>query len=119
MAVLLGFGTQIGEVNVAFFIASHYHHVHAGHHGRGWVGAVRRRWNKGNLPLMVAPAQMVGPNHHQPRIFTLSSTVGLQGHLIKTCNLGQIGGQFVNHGLIPLGLLGRSKRVNGLKFRPT
>src|SRR6185312_10044957 len=38
--VLRGLGLEVGQVHVAVIVAGNHHHAHAGHVGRGGIGAV-------------------------------------------------------------------------------
>ena len=45
IAVLNGFGAEVFDVDVAIVVATHYHHLHAGHHRRSRIGTMGRRRN--------------------------------------------------------------------------
>ena len=69
--MLFRFGPQIVQVNISLVIATHNNNPHSCHHcGRG-IGPMRRRRNKTDVPMLIAPRRMIGSNHHQPCEFTL------------------------------------------------
>ena len=69
---------QVGEVDVAVFVAGNDDNLHTAHGSTGGIGAVGATGDKTDVPLFVAVLPVVGANDQQARVFTLLTSVGLQ-----------------------------------------
>ena len=118
LAVLLGFGAQVVDVDVAVLVASDHHHLHARHDGAGWVGAVRAVGNQTDVAVAFPTCCMERPDHHQPGKFTLGAAVGLEGNPGKTCDFSQIALKLGEHGAGAFRLVCGTERVQLRKCRP-
>ena len=76
-------GCQVGQIDIALVIAGHRHHLQAGHHGAGGVGAVGAGGNQAHPAMALAAAFVVSTNHQQAGIFTLGTGIGLQRYAGK------------------------------------
>ena len=118
LAVLLGLGAQVVEIDVAALVAGHHHHAHVDHAGGGGVGAVGRGRDQADVALTLAAARVIGTDGQEAGVLALGAGVGLQGD-------GVIAGGGAEHGLqlggelgIALGLVGRGEGMDTAEFRP-
>ena len=118
LAVLLGLGAQVVDVDVAMLVASDHHHRHARHDGASRVGTVRAVWDQTDVAVALPTGRVVRPDHHQPGKFTLGAAIGLKGNPGKPGDFGQIALQLGEHGASAFGLISRAERVQLRKRRP-
>ena len=102
---------QVVQVDRAVARRLDHDHLHAGHHGGGRVGAVRRGRDQADPPIVIAPGVVVGPDGQQPGQLALTAGVRLDRHPGITGHLGQPGLQGVDQGRVALGVLRRRERV--------
>ena len=69
--VLLRFRPQIFDIDIAVRIGLDHHHVEAGHHCTGWIGAVRRLRNQAHRAVRVLARFMIRADDEQAGILAL------------------------------------------------
>ena len=114
-AVLLGFGLQVLHVDIAVGVAVDRDDLHAGHRRRSGVGAVCRRGDQDDVAVALAPALVVGADHHQSRVFACGARIGHQRAGGEAGDGRQVGGQPVDQFAVAFGLVGGSERVHVLE----
>ena len=75
--MFFGFEDEVGDVDVAVFVAGDDDDFHAGKRRRCRVGAVRRLRDEADVALAVAAAFVVGADGKQTGVFALCAGVGL------------------------------------------
>ena len=78
ISVRLGFRLQILDIDIAVIIAFHDDDLHAGHRGRGRVGAVRRLRDQADIAMPLAARFMVARDRQQAGELTLRAGIRLQ-----------------------------------------
>ena len=116
-AVLIELRLQVINIHIAIAVTADNHHLHARHHGRGRVGAMRGRWDQANGAVRIAARKMPGANGKKPRIFTLAAGIGLQRHSSETGDARQPGFQPADHGDVARRLIHRREGVDIAKAR--
>ena len=112
--VRLGFGPQIGDIDVALAVAGDRHDFQAGHHSAGGIGAMGRSRNEADVPVRFPALRVEAADGEQARIFALRTCIGLQGNAGEPGDLGQPLLQLPEKRLVSLRLLDRRERM---KFR--
>ena len=116
--VLVGFRLQVGDIDIAAFVAAHHHHLHAGHVRGRRIGAVRRARNQADVAQALAAALVIGANREQARVLALRAGVRLQRHRVVAGADHQHLFQFGNELLITLHLVERRERMDVAEFLP-
>lgn len=62
---------QVINVDVPLGIAFHHHHLHAGQHGRGRVGAVCRHGDDTDVAVLVSTATVVTSDGQETGVLAL------------------------------------------------
>ncbi len=102
---------QVVEVDRPVGGGFHHDHLHAGHHGRGGVGAVRGRRDQADVPLSLPPALVVATNGKQSGEFALGPGVGLDRDRVVSGHLGQPALEVVDQLSVAECVLGRRERM--------
>ena len=118
LAVLLGLGTQIVDVDVAMLVASNHHHFHARHDSTRRVGAMGAVGDQTNVPVAFPAGRVVRSNHHQPGKFSLGSAVWLERDSGETGDFGQVALELGEHGTCAFGLIRWAKGMQFCERRP-
>ena len=118
VAVLVGLGPEVAEVDVAPVVAGHDHDPHAGHDRGGGVGAVRRGGDQAHVALVVAAAAVVRPDGQQPGQLALRPGVGLERDGVVAGDPGERVLQVSDQLPIALGLVERGERVDVRELGP-
>lgn len=111
VARLLGFGAQVGQIDVAVFVARHNHHFHSCHLGRSRVGTVGRAWDQADITVAFIAAFVIVTDRQQTSVFTLRTGVRLHAERVVPGQLHQPVGELVDHHVITFRLLSRAERV--------
>ena len=109
---------QILLIDVALVITGDSHHLEAGHHGTGGVGAMGAGGDQTDVAMGFTAGAVPGANHQQPGVFPLGTGIGLQRHGGKARQGGQPLLEIVGQTAIALGLIGWGKGMQGRKRRP-
>lgn len=117
-AVLNHLGFQVFQIDIPMVVAIDDHHVHAGHHSAGRVGAVGGRRDQRHVAVAVALRFVESADRKQARIFSLSAGIGLERTGRKSGHFAEPGFEFPENLLIPKGLINWSKRMDIRKLRP-
>ena len=117
-AVLDDLGLEVGHVDVAVVIAGHHDHAHAGHDGRGGVGAVGRRRDQADVAGGLAPVGVVATDREQAGQLALGAGVGLERHGVVAGDLGQPALEALDQLAVAAGLVERGERVQGAELGP-
>ena len=80
LAMRLGLGPHIVQVDVPAIVARHDDHAHAGHRRRGRVGPMRRRRDQDDVTPSASFSALIGPDDHESGKLPLRAGVGLQRH---------------------------------------
>jgi hypothetical protein len=122
--VRLNLGVQVRVVNRAVGGGGHDDHLHAGQHGRGGVGAVRRSRDQADVALVIAAGQVIAADRQQAGELTLGAGVRLDGHLVVPGDLRR--GPPPGHQSVPAsprsgnpGRTGGSRRTPARKWPPS
>ena len=110
--VLLGFGSEIGDIDVAVFVGIDNDDFHAQHLRGGRVGAVGRTRNQADVALGLAVGFVVAADGQDAGVLALGAGVGLDGDGVKSGNGFELRFQAMNHFQIACGLLARGKGVD-------
>ena len=78
LAVRVGLGPQIGQVDVAIFQATHRHDPEAGHDRAGGIGPVGGGGNEANIAMRFAARLVITADGEQAGVFALRAGVRLQ-----------------------------------------
>ena len=116
--VLVGFGSQIGQVDVAAFVAFRDHDLHPGHHSRRRVGSMGRAGNQRHVAMRIATVLVPSANRHQAGVFTLCAGIRLHRHGVEAGHFAQPRFQVGNHLLVAFGLVGRRERMDVAELGP-
>ena len=76
--VLIGFGAQIGKIDISIFQTGDRHNFETGHDRTRRVRSVSRCWNQTNIAMRFTPGRVIFADREQPRVFSLRSGIGLQ-----------------------------------------
>ena len=76
--ILFALRLQLGEVDVAPFVAARDHHLHARHLSARRIRAVGARRDQADGAMPLAAGLLPGADHEQPGVFPLAAGVGLQ-----------------------------------------
>ncbi|MNE10052.1 hypothetical protein D3C80_1027490 [compost metagenome] len=117
-ARVFGFSTQIGQVDIAVFIARDDNHFHSRHLRGCRVSAVRRAWDQADITMTFVAAFVVMTNRQQAGVLALCAGVWLHAECVITGQLHQPVGELVDHLMIPFRLFCRAERVQLREFRP-
>ena len=113
VGVLGDLGLQVGQVHLALVAAGgHHHHLHAGQHRGGCVGAVRAGRDQADRAIGLAPALVVAADRQQPGELTLGAGVGLQRDRVVAGDLAQPALQVGDQLGVAVELAGRRERVD-------
>ncbi len=118
LAVLLGLGLQVAEIDVAVVVAGGDHDLHADHAGRGRVGAVGRGRDQAHVAVAFAARFMVLLDHQEARVLALRAGVRLQRDGGVAGGGAQHGFQLGDHLAVADGLLVRRQRVDVRELGP-
>ncbi|CCK15585.1 hypothetical protein BN136_1595 [Cronobacter universalis NCTC 9529] len=113
-----GFGTQIGEIDIALLITGDHHHLHPRHLRRRRVSAVRGARNKADIAMAFVATLVIMANRQQARVFTLRAGVRLHAQRVVAGQFHQPVGELANHLQIPFRLIRRTERMQLGEFRP-
>ena len=116
--MFFGFEDEVGDVDVAVFVAGDDDDFHAGERRRCRVGAVRRLRDEADVALAVATAFVVGTDGEQPGVFALCAGVGLEGDGVVAGGFCQHGFEFVEHFAVAFGLFERGEGVDVAELAP-
>ena len=89
VAVLLAPPPQVVEVDRPVVGRLHHDDLHAGHHGGGRVGAVRRRRDQADVASLVAAGAVVAADREQAGELALRPGVGLDRDAVVAGHRGQ------------------------------
>mmetsp|Transcript_26909 Transcript_26909/g.70705 ORF Transcript_26909/g.70705 Transcript_26909/m.70705 type:complete len:296 (-) Transcript_26909:1343-2230(-) len=115
--VLLALGLQVSIVNLAVRPYFDVDHLHPRHHGRGRVGAVRRRRHQADVTVVIAPGVVVPTDGHEASQFALSTRVGLERQVVVARYIAEHLLRLLKERQVPLRLVKRSVRVHVCKRR--
>ena len=76
--VLVGFGAQIGKIDVAIFQRRRRDDFEAGHDRAGGIGSVGRGGDEADVAMRFAARRVIFANGEQAGVFALRAGVGLQ-----------------------------------------
>ena len=118
VGVFFGFEDEVGDVDVAVFVAGDDDDFHAGERRRCRVGAVRRLRDEADVALAVAAAFVVGADGKQTGVFALCAGVGLERDGVIAGGFCQHGFEFVKHFAVAFGLFERGEGVDVAELAP-
>jgi len=116
--VLHGLLPQILNIDISPFVAVHNNNLHSCHHRAGRVCAVRRGWNKGDIPVTLSPGLVIFPDYQQARVFTSSPRIRLERHCREPGYLFEGIAKLIHHLIVAFSLIGRNKGMNISEFGP-
>jgi hypothetical protein len=76
--VLVGFGAQVGKIDVSIFQTCDRHNLKAGHHCAGWICPVRGSGYETNVAMRFTARGVILADREQARVFSLRPGIGLQ-----------------------------------------
>ena len=76
--VLVGFGAQIGKIDISIFQTCDRHNFKAGHDRAGRICSVRGCRDETNVAMRFTARRVILADREQPGVFSLRSGIGLQ-----------------------------------------
>ena len=116
VAVLLGAGGEIGDVDVALLVALHADDFHPGHHRGSGVRAVSGNGNEADVPVRIAARTVVATDREQAGILALRAGVRLERNSGETGDLRQPAFEQAEHFAVALALVGGHERMQRGNF---
>jgi hypothetical protein len=116
--VLIGLGSEVGDIDVAVGVRRHDHHAHPGHHRTRRIGAVGTDRDQADVTPSVAARAMICPDREQSGVFALRPGVRLQRYGAEAGDLAEIFFEPAEHFEIPGRLRARRERMDAGEFRP-
>ncbi len=118
IAVRFSFGFEIGDIDVAVFIAGHGHDFEPTHRRAGRIGAVGAGGNEANVPGVIATRFVVSTDREESRVFALRTRVGLERDGGKSRDLAEPGFEIGEEFLVTARLFGRSEGMQLTELGP-
>ena len=116
--VLFGLGLEVGDIDVAVFVAGDGDDVETAHLRRGRVGAVCRFGNQADVALPFTPAFKVTADGDDTGVFALRAGIGLHADGVHAGDGFQPVFELADHFQMTGGLIDRREGVQVGQFRP-
>ena len=116
--VRLGFGAEIGDVNVAVRIAGDGDDFHAGHDRAGGIRAVRGSGDQADVAMRLAARFVIRADDQQAGVFALRTGVRLQRNAREAGDFREPVFEVLEKNLVAARLRQRRERMNLCKLRP-
>lgn len=81
--MLFSLGLQVNQINVSVVVGLDNDDLHAAHDSGGWVGSVGGLRNQADLSVALSLGLEVGDDGGETSIFSLSTTVWLEGEFVE------------------------------------
>ena len=113
-----GLGAQVGEVDVAFLVASDGDDFQTSHHRAGGIGTVGRGRDEADVAMRFAAAFVITADQEETGVFALRTGVRLQRNGREAGDFREPSFELLEQNLVTLRLAQRREWMNPAELRP-